>query len=321
MNYKYEVSVVIVCMNNITQLCGCLNSIFNNTHKVNYEVLLVAYFFSKENLEFLEQNYPWVKIIISDEIRGFSANNNLALRNATGKYCFVLNDDTYFFTPVIDELYETIESVPDASLVSPKILTPQGLTQYSGIPPISWIDWLLILYKLKREKMDKTGKYIREEGLFKTYNILGAAFIINTSFFRNLGFFYERYFYGPEDKALSTTMNKSGFYCYVNADIILYHIGGATGGSNTKTVCATRPAERKGSVIMMSEGKLYRKIIMSSLVWLNSFLWSFGWMIKFLFGNKTAKYSLIANINVCQTIFSKEDTTSIFKRFYEFKKK
>ena len=88
-----EVSVIIVSMNNYEVLSRCLDSIRTHT-STSYEVFVVAYLFSPENLQHLRQNYPWAQIIESNEIRGFSANNNLALRKATGKYCFVLNDDT-----------------------------------------------------------------------------------------------------------------------------------------------------------------------------------------------------------------------------------
>lgn len=51
-----------------------------------------------------------MKFVESNEIRGFSENNNLALRQAKGKYCFVQNDDTELKMPCIDKLVETIEN-------------------------------------------------------------------------------------------------------------------------------------------------------------------------------------------------------------------
>ena len=79
-----DVSIVIVCMDNWDNLSRCLDSIRANT-SVTYEVLVTAYLFSKENLDRLRKGYPWVKIVESDEIRGFSENNNLALRQAVGR--------------------------------------------------------------------------------------------------------------------------------------------------------------------------------------------------------------------------------------------
>lgn len=316
---QLDVSIVIVCMNNMEQLRDCLNSIRLYTHEVAYETIVVAYFFKENNLKTLREEFPEVKIVISDEIRGFSANNNLGLKVAQGKYCFVLNDDTYFKTSVVDNLYKVMEAHDDIAILSPQILRPDGSIQYAGIPPISWIDWIMILFKLKKERVDNTGRYIREDGLFKTYNILGAAFLIRTDLFKQVGFFDERYFFGPEDKALSTLFNRKGYNCYVDSDIKIIHLGGATGGPTTKTVCATRPAERKGAVIFYADGSQFKGLVLKCCVFLNSFIWMIGWEIKLLVGNQNAKYSLMANMNVCKTIFSNMDTTQIFKKFYSRK--
>lgn len=315
---KIDVSIVIVCMNNYGQLKDCLNSIQQYTTKCTYEVLLVAYFFSEENLTKLKTDFPWVKVIISNEIRGFSANNNLALRQAQGEYCFVLNDDTYMEMPVVDMMVNTLNNNPEIELVSPQILRPNRTIQYSGIPYISWIDYLMILFHLKREEHDPNGKYIKETGLFKTYNILGAAFVIRTQTFRDLGFLDERYYFGPEDKALGDLLNKKGYSCYVNADAKIVHLGGATGGTQTKTLLAARPANRKGCAILYSGGSSAKLFILETCIFLNSAFMSLVWLAKLLSGkNESYINSLYANLNVCSTIFKNISTTEIFKMYYK----
>ena len=64
-----EVSIVIVCMNRMDNLRPCLDSIKSHTG-VSYETFVVAYLFSEAKLEALRAEYPWVKVIVSDEIRG-----------------------------------------------------------------------------------------------------------------------------------------------------------------------------------------------------------------------------------------------------------
>lgn len=315
---QIDVSVVIVCMNNYGQLKDCLDSIRKYTQKVSYEVLLVAYFFSEENLKRLYEDYPWVKVVISNEIRGFSANNNLALRQAQGRYCFVLNDDTYMTMPVIDLLVERMDSNRNVALLSPQIISPNGDIQYTGIPPISWTDWLKILYHMKDERIED-GIYVRSKGFFRTYNILGAAFLVRCNVFSEMGFFDERYFFGPEDKALSTLLNKKGYECWVDADVQIVHLGGQTGGELSPTVCAVRPANRKGCLIMYSEGKEYRYIVMASLIWMNSIVLSLYWFVKkSMDGGDSSKYSMKANINVCKSIFGETTPLEIFQRFYKY---
>ena len=311
-----EVSIVIVCMNNYIQLKNCLDSILKYNHRTSYEVLLVAYFFSEDNLKLLREEYPWVIIIISDEIRGFSANNNIALRQAKGKYCFILNDDTYMTMPVIDYLFATMEKHSEITALSPQVLRPDGTIQFCGFPPHNWMEWLMILFKLKKDAVDKAGSYVDSQGLIKTYDLLGASIFIRTTILKEMGFLDERYFYGPEDRALTTKLNQNGYSCWVDNSIKLVHLGGATGGKNTKTVLATRPANRKGWVLYYDNGSKMRKIILKCAIFVNSAFWSIGWLIKSISGNKSAKNSFHANLNVCRTIFSNSTPTETFKSIY-----
>lgn len=312
-----DVSIVIICMNNYGQLKDCLNSIKTNTHDITYEVLLVAYFFSKDNLSKLVCEYPWVHVIVSDEIRGFSENNNLALRQAKGKYCFILNDDTYFKEDVIGGLISTMESHSNIAAVSPQVLNPNGTLQFSGFPPHTWINWIQILFKFRKDLEDKDNRYTRNVGLVQTYDLLGACIFIRTNVLKEMGYLDERYFYGPEDRALTTKMNKEGYECWVDNDIKLVHIGGGTRTVKSKTALATRPANRKGWVIYHGEGKKLREWTLKICIWFNSFIWIWGWAIKAMMGDEYAKLSLMANINVCKTIFNKQTTKETFIRFYK----
>ena len=134
-----EVSVIIVCMNRPDILFPCLDSIRVHT-SVSYEVLVVAYRFSAENMQSLVSRYPWVDVIPSLEIRGFSENNNLALRQAMGRFCFVVNDDTLMRMPVIDALVEDFSRLASsAAALSPCIRFADGRIQTCGRTP--WTAW------------------------------------------------------------------------------------------------------------------------------------------------------------------------------------
>ena len=115
------VSVVIVCMNNLKNLYPCLDSIIKYTH-VSYEILVTAFMFSHENMEKVKRDYPNVTFIESNKLRGFSENNNLALRQAKGKYCFIVNDDTFMKSPVIDSLVDSFKKLPDDVAIVRKFL-------------------------------------------------------------------------------------------------------------------------------------------------------------------------------------------------------
>lgn len=248
-NSIIDVSIVIVCMNKPDLLCVCLDSIREQTHQVSYEVLVVAYLFSADNLSMIRQAYPWVQFIESNEIRGFSENNNLALRQARGRYCFVVNDDTKLTTSVLDQLVNTFEHRVSerVAIVSPILLDANGKVQICGVKPKTYRDAVLECFRLW--KYHSPSPYTNQPGLFRSYNIIGAAFMIRTDIFKALGWFDERFFFCPEDIALSTLVNQKGYECWVDNEARLIHYEGLSSHSLSRIQTATKPAATRGTLI------------------------------------------------------------------------
>ena len=90
-------------MNRLDNLYPCLEGLEKHCSGI-LETLVVAYRFSEENLEKVRRDFPEVSFIPSNETRGFSENNNLALKSVLGSYCFILNDDTLISEDVSGKL-------------------------------------------------------------------------------------------------------------------------------------------------------------------------------------------------------------------------
>lgn len=312
---KPEVSIVIVCMNNMQNLRPCLDSIMAHT-TVSYETLVVAYLFSHENLKQVRAEYPWVKIIESHDIRGFSENNNLALRKARGEFCFVLNDDTEMNEPVVDRLVETIRTLPDdVAIVSPKVVYPNGEVQCCGRPPKSWRTFLLGQLRVWSEK---DGEYVNGSGIFQSYNILGAAFLIKTEIFEREGWFDEFYFFCPEDIALSTRLNEKGYRCFVNADVQIIHKEGMSARSSSMIQTATKPAAIVGSLHFYSGGSRFRFFFLASVVFCSTFVsFLFHRTVSLIKRDAGLNYVLsVGAWNMLCSIFSQSTPKDVFVRYY-----
>lgn len=250
------VSIVIVCMDNMENLRRCLTSLKPHT-SVSFETLVVAYLFTPEHLAAARAEFPWAIFIESNEIRGFSENNNLALREARGRYCLVLNDDTWITMPAVDRLAATLGRLPEsAAIVSPVLVSPEGRVLVCGKPPRDWLDVTMESTHLPWGRLKRRReRYCGKTGVFRTYNITGAAFMAKTDIFRSVGWFDEYYFFAPEDIALSTLLNEKGYECYVDADAVIVHNEGMTSPSTSPVQTAVRPAGCKGGLYLYSHGK------------------------------------------------------------------
>jgi len=310
-----DVSIVIVCMNNLNNLYPCLDSIKSYT-SVTYETLVVAYLFSDENLKKLRADYPWVTIIESHEIRGFSENNNLALRQAKGEYCFVLNDDTEILDSAIDKLVETFSKVPDnVAIISPVLLSTDGNVQVCGRPPLNWRNLILMSLNLWSENK---GVYVNQTGIFQTYNIIGAAFLIKKDVFKKTGWFDEYYFFTPEDIALSTLLNESGYACYVNSYVSVIHKEGLSGKPRSVIRTAIEPAAYKGLIHWLANGNIVFHFFLAAIFTVRSLCMFCLYKIRWLYKKRPVDEYIyyMGALNIFKSMFSKESPKELFVKFY-----
>ena len=301
-------------MNRWDNISECLDSLRCATVGVSCEIIVVAYKFSSENLEKLCSQYPEIKIIESHVTRGFSENNNLALRQAVGKYCFVINDDTVIKRGCIDTLIDSFSKLPDTvAVVSPLILNPDGTIQWNGRPPISFADYMLGLVGCRRETSRKSV-YTDGRGLFKSYNISGSAFMIRRNRFFDVGFFDEYYFFCPEDIALSTKLNKSGYECYVNTDAEIIHKGGiTTSGKHSVMQLATTPVEHKGAAHFFSGKSRLKKCTVSVLISMGCFAKGMKYILTGIRGGNDDRLYAKANFLASRYLLNSRSPKEIFE--------
>ena len=306
-----EVSVVIVCMNRPDNLYPCLESLYRYTY-VAFETLVVAYMYSEERLSQARADFPQVRFIVSDEVRGFSENNNLALRQARGRYCFVLNDDTEIREDVIGSLVADFGRLPeDAAIVTPRLVNADGSLQLCGRPPYPAPYYALQQWHLHRESIDDTaGKTPVCAELYRTSNISGAAFLIRTEVFRGLGWFDERYFFTPEDIALSTLARSRGYGVYVDAAVAVVHKWRTTAGRLSPAV---RPAAVRGSLIFFSGGSSLKYFALALAVWTAESAKRLKAALRCLFRPTAENRTKLQTFrNITRSIFTRRSPKEIF---------
>jgi GT2 family glycosyltransferase len=96
-------SILMLTYNDSKYLDGCIKSIAGNV-SCPIEVILVHNGSSEPIPDEITERYPWLRVIFSDKNLGFNAGNNLAAKNASGKYLLLLNIDTILLTDVVPAL-------------------------------------------------------------------------------------------------------------------------------------------------------------------------------------------------------------------------
>lgn len=311
-----EVSVVIVCMNRLDNLYPCLESLRAHT-KIPFETLVVAYMFTEENLRKAKSDFPWVRFIESKELRGFSENNNLALRQVRGEYCFILNDDTEIHQDVIGRLAGDFRRLPEnTAIVAPRLDNADGTLQLCGRPPYPARYYALQQWHLHKEPIDdRTGKTPVFDEVYSTSNISGAAFLIRTDIFRKLGWFDETYYFTPEDIALSTLARKKGYTVWVDAEAPVVHKWRTTA---SRLSPAVRPSAVRGSLIFFSGGSCLKYFLLALCVWSAEMGKRVKAAVRFsLDSSESNRMKLSTFRNITRSIFTRRTPKEIFIKYYK----
>ena len=125
-----KISISIVTYNNSKVIKKCIDSIFETTRNLKFELIIVDNSSSDNTIEIIENNFKNIKLIQNNKNIGFSAAHNIAIKSRKGKYHLVLNQDIIFTENSVEKLVNFMEANPAVGLVSPKIVYPDGKIQY-----------------------------------------------------------------------------------------------------------------------------------------------------------------------------------------------
>lgn len=187
-----------------------LHSVENITYK-NIEVFVVDNA-SAESPNILKEKFPSIHLIKSEQNLGFAAGNNLAIRQAKGKYVFLLNNDTEVKSDFLEPMVALMESNPQIGIASSKLLYyyyPDTI-QYAGHTGISFYTGrgFSIGFGEKNAATFSTT--------YQTQLGHGAAMMISRDALNKVGLLAELYFLYYEEMDFCERIKRAGFqiwYC------------------------------------------------------------------------------------------------------------
>ncbi|MBT2686889.1 glycosyltransferase [Bacillus sp. ISL-47] len=125
------VSIIIPVYNNWEFTKKCLNSIFENTTNLDYEII-IADDMSTDTTKEIQNFFENIKVIRDGINRGFLKNCNNATKYAKGKYLLFLNNDTTVHPNWLGHLVRLIESDEKIGMVGAKLIHSDGSLQEAG---------------------------------------------------------------------------------------------------------------------------------------------------------------------------------------------
>ena len=220
-----SVSIVIPVYGKPLLTFTCLQSVHAHTAAGTFEVIVVDDASSEPMQEALSP-VTGVRFERNPENLGFLASCNRGVGLARGEYVVLLNNDTITTAGWLDSLLRVFVMRPDAGLVGPKLVYPDGRLQEAG--GIVWRDGSA--WNLGRDgDPDKPEyNYLREADY-----VSGACFVMPVALYRAIGGFDARYapaYY--EDTDLAFAVRAAGRRVYYQPDATIVHFEGQTSGTD-----------------------------------------------------------------------------------------
>lgn len=127
------VSIIVPNYNGKEHLEDCLSSLEKQTHE-NIEIILVDNNSADKSVEFVQKNFPNIRVVRNKENLGVSGANNAGLRIAKGELISLFNNDAVAEPNWLEELVKVAESDEMIGFVGGKIYdwTNKKRLQFAG---------------------------------------------------------------------------------------------------------------------------------------------------------------------------------------------
>lgn len=128
---QVDLSIIIVNWNVKDLLRDCLRSIQTDESDLALEVIVVDSASSDGSQTMVADEFPWVKLIASDENLGYPRGNNIGILASHGRHVLILNPDTAVMAGALSTLVRYLDDHIDVGVVGPQLLNPDGTVQSS----------------------------------------------------------------------------------------------------------------------------------------------------------------------------------------------
>lgn len=236
-----DVSVIIVNYNTKQMTLDCINSIFEKTVDVDFEVILIDNNSTDGSREVFDSDSR-IKYFYLNENLGFGKANNYGIERAVGEYIFCLNSDTTLLNNAIFEFFKFAKETGHLGCIGSMLLKKDKTENLSYGKFPDWKEHLML--RLKGPVYKLVGKvYLLNEFNYKDKNnaysfdvdfVTGADLFVKKETLK-FGAFDPDFFMYFEETELQYRLTKNGYGSKIITTPQIIHLdGGSFNGDKAK---------------------------------------------------------------------------------------
>ena len=232
-----DISIIIVNYNTKQMTAECIDSIFEKTKNVKFEVILVDNASTDGSKEFFEKDFRITYVYLKENL-GFGKANNIGYKHASGKYIFLLNSDTLLINDAVNEMYCFMEETNNIVGCCGCVLQDKdgfpGTSYNKKFPTLLWILQENVLYAIPKSSLfwnpyKHRNEHIQNEKypLFVDH-ISGADLFIRREVIEKCGMFDPDFFMYYEETEMQFRFHKKGYKSIIIDTPKIIHLCGAS---------------------------------------------------------------------------------------------
>ncbi len=224
-----DLSIIIVNFRTRDNLRITLTSVFASQTEYSYEVFVVDNDSGDGSAEMVEREFPGVKLIRNVN-NGFSKANNIALRQAVGRFILVLNPDTRLDDDVVQKCIDYVSAHPDVGALSCKVVMGDGTLDKAARRrlPDPWgafcrLSGLALLFPNSKKFASYNLTFLPEDQPTDVDSVSGCFMLVPKQVLDKTGLFDERFFMYGEDIDLCLRIKRAGYRIYYYPAVAITH--------------------------------------------------------------------------------------------------
>lgn len=244
-----RLSVVLICWNSLANLQGLFDSLPSALAGIGHEIILIDNGSTDGTDSYVAATHPEIVYRRLDRNHGVAYARNRGIELASGRYIWLLDDDTVVNADAVRALSNHMETNPDCGICACALRAPDGALQrsykqYPGL--LSKLCGLLGLNSADFYAAEMSA------GLpFEPEYVIGACQLVRREVFDDVGLLDEHIFYGPEDADFCLRARKAGWHVACLPSVSIIH--------KWKRITSRRPLSAIGRAHIRALFYFYRK--------------------------------------------------------------
>jgi N-acetylglucosaminyl-diphospho-decaprenol L-rhamnosyltransferase len=277
-----DVSVILVSWNTRDLIMACLKSLSEACAGLTWEAIVVDNASSDDSVATIQRELPNVRVIANAANVGFAAANNIGMRASVARYVLALNSDTVAHAGSIAHMVAFADARPQAGVVGPRLLNPDGSFQSSCSDlPTAGIEILSVTSMGERLLRAGYPGFVEADCQqpFKPGYVSGACMLVRRTAIDQTGMMTEDYFMYGEEVDWCWRMWRNNWETWHDPDARVVHYG----GQSTRQVKASMIValyRSKVEVLRRFRGELHAQLLRVAVYG----VWRFKWLLAVLRG-------------------------------------